>query len=42
MLDRHGPNVVFSRSADPEQVIRFIEESFDLTGTTAGFPLAAL
>jgi hypothetical protein len=40
MLDRHGPNVVFSRSADPERVIRFIEESFDLTGTTAGFPLS--
>jgi DNA / pantothenate metabolism flavoprotein/Class II Aldolase and Adducin N-terminal domain len=41
MLDQHGPNVVFSRDADPERVIRFIEESFDLTGTTAGFPLPA-
>lgn len=40
MLDRHGPNVVFSRDADPERVIRFIEESFDLAGTTAGFPLS--
>jgi hypothetical protein len=40
MLDRHGPNVVFSRDADPATVIRFIEENFDLTGTTAGFPLA--
>jgi ribulose-5-phosphate 4-epimerase/fuculose-1-phosphate aldolase len=41
MLDRHGPNVVFSRNADPEQVIRFIEDNFDLSGTTAGFPLGA-
>lgn len=40
MLDRHGPNLVFSRDADPARVIRFIEENFDLTGTTAGFPLA--
>ncbi len=39
MLDRHGPNVVFSRRADPAQVLRFIEENFDLAGTTAGFPL---
>jgi hypothetical protein len=41
MLDQHGPNVVFSRSADPAQVLRFIEENFDLAGTTAGFPLGA-
>lgn len=41
MLDRHGPNIVFSRRADPERVIRFIEENFDLAGTTAGFPLPA-
>jgi hypothetical protein len=39
MLDRHGPNVVFSRRADPERIIAFIEESFDLAGSTAGFPL---
>ena len=39
MLDQHGPNIVFSRSADPERVIRFIEENFDLEGSTAGFPL---
>lgn len=43
MLDRHGPNIVFSRSVDPERVIRFIEENFDLAGTTAGIarPAAA-
>jgi len=39
MLDRHGPNIVFSREADPGQIIQFIEENFDLAGTTAGFPL---
>ncbi|MEO7329424.1 MAG: class II aldolase/adducin family protein [Minicystis sp.] len=39
MLDQHGPNIVFSRSADPEQIIRFIEENFDLERSTAGFPL---
>lgn len=39
MLDRHGPNIVFPRTADPEAVIRFIEANFDLGGTTAGFPL---
>ncbi len=39
MLDKHGPNVVFPRTADPARVIQFIEENFDLGGTTAGFPL---
>ena len=39
MLDHHGPNVVFSRGADAEQVIDFLEENFDLEATTAGFPL---
>lgn len=34
MLERHGPNLVFSRHCDPEQVIAFIEENFDLEGTT--------
>lgn len=34
MLDKHGPNVVFNRDADPEEVIRFIEENFDLEGRT--------
>lgn len=39
MLDQHGPNIVFSRHADPEEIIRFIDENFDLTSSTAGFPL---
>ncbi|HTM68899.1 MAG TPA: class II aldolase/adducin family protein [Candidatus Binatia bacterium] len=34
MLDKHGPNVVFARDADPEEVIRFIEANFDLEGRT--------
>jgi hypothetical protein len=37
MLDRHGPNIVFHRSIDPERVIAFIEENFDLEASTAGF-----
>lgn len=36
MLDRHGPNITFSREVDAEHVIRFIEENFDLEGSTAG------
>ena len=40
MLDRHGPNIVFRRDVDPEQVISFIESSFDLTGRTDGVAVA--
>lgn len=36
MLDKHGPNVVFNRDADPDQVIRFIEANWDLTASTDG------
>lgn len=31
MLDKHGPNIVFSRDADPAEVIKFIDANFDLT-----------
>jgi len=34
MLDRHGPNIVFNRNTDPNKVIRFIEDNFDLKGRT--------
>jgi hypothetical protein len=34
MLDKHGPNVVFSRSIDPREVVRFIEANFELEGRT--------
>ena len=35
-LDQHGPNIVFSKDADPREVIRFIEENFDLEAATDG------
>lgn len=35
-LDNHGPNIVFHRSIDPQEVIRFIDENFDLTEKTGG------
>ncbi len=31
MLDKHGPNVIFHRSVNPQLVIEFIEAHFDLT-----------
>ncbi len=34
MLDKHGPNIVFSRDANPAEVIKFIGENFDLTKRT--------
>jgi hypothetical protein len=37
MLDKHGPNIVFHHSVEPQKVINFIEANFDLSGTTAGF-----
>lgn len=33
-LDNHGPNVVFKRTTDPQKVIKFIEDNFDLTKKT--------
>lgn len=35
-LDQHGPNIVFGKSVDPQEVIRFIENNFDLEGKTGG------
>jgi ribulose-5-phosphate 4-epimerase/fuculose-1-phosphate aldolase len=35
-LDNHGPNVVFNHNIDPDEVIKFIEENFDLTQKTGG------
>ncbi len=34
MLDKHGPNIVFSSKTDPEKVIQFIRDHFDLTLAT--------
>jgi hypothetical protein len=36
MLDNHGPNIVFNHSIDPQEVINFIEENFDLADKTGG------
>ncbi len=34
MLDKHGPNIVFSSTIDPQEVIDFIEKHFELEGRT--------
>lgn len=35
MLDKHGPNIVFNRSMDPNRVVEFIEKNFDLSKQTS-------
>lgn len=35
-LDNHGPNIVFHRSTDPQKVIDFIDQNFDLSKSTDG------
>lgn len=35
-LDQHGPNIVFSKSVSPDEVVAFIEENFDLEAKTGG------
>lgn len=37
MLDNHGPNIVFNNSIDPNEVINFIKDNFDLDKSTSGF-----
>lgn len=39
-LDQHGPNIVFHHSIDPQEVISFIEDNFDLTQKTGGYSVA--
>jgi hypothetical protein len=36
-LREHGPNVVFHRTIDPQEVINFIEDNFDLREKTGGY-----
>lgn len=36
-LDEHGPNIVFNRDADPNEIIGFIVKNFDLTKKTGGY-----
>lgn len=35
MLDKHGPNLLFNKDIDPQFVIGFIQENFDLTKSTS-------
>lgn len=37
MLDNHGPNIVFNSTIDPQEVVDFINNNFDLGATTSGF-----
>lgn len=39
MLDKHGPNIVFSSDIDPKEVIDFVQRNFDLSGKTGGYVL---
>ncbi len=36
-LDQHGPNIVFNRTIDPQKVIDFIRDNFDLSKKTGGY-----
>lgn len=36
-LDNHGPNIIFNKNIDPQEVINFIEDNFDLSQKTGGF-----
>lgn len=37
MLENHGPNIVFNDSINPNEVINFIKNNFDLDESTSGF-----
>jgi hypothetical protein len=37
MLDKHGPNIIFNKSIDPNEVIKFIDTNFDLEKKTGGY-----
>lgn len=39
MLDNHGPNIVFNQDIDPQEVIQFIYDNFDLSKKTGGYKL---
>lgn len=36
MLDKHGPNIIFRKDIDPQEVIKFIDENFDLSVRSDG------
>lgn len=37
MLDNHGPNIVFNQNINPQEVIDFIQDNFDLDKSASGF-----
>jgi hypothetical protein len=37
MLDNHGPNIIFNKNIDPQEVIDFIDANFDLSKKTGGY-----
>lgn len=36
-LDEHGPNIVFNHGIDPQEVVAFIDDNFDLSDKTGGY-----
>lgn len=36
-LDNHGPNIVFNRNTNPEEIISFIQDNFSLDEKTGGY-----
>jgi len=36
-LSEHGPNIIFNRNIDPQEVIDFIEDNFELSEKTGGY-----
>ena len=34
MLDNHGPNILFRGGDDPDEIVRYIEATFDLSRHT--------
>ena len=39
MLDKHGPNIVFSKTESADKIIDFIKENFELSEKTGGYNL---
>jgi hypothetical protein len=39
MLENHGPNIVFNKNINPQEVIDFIESNFELAQKTGGYNL---
>ena len=39
MLDNHGPNIIFNKDINSQEVIDFIESNFDLSKKTGGYQI---